>query len=155
MVLMSSHALLLVFTVVIVWLIGVSFLVLRVLSHFNRLTKGVTNKTFSEILKEQLEQDKQTKLELKKVLAESSKLREESSFFLQKIGIIRFNPFSDIGGDQSFSMALLDRANNGIVMTALYARTGMRWYVKTVKNGKGVEHELTSEEKDALKKAKD
>ena len=46
-------------------------------------------------------------------------LRKESKFSVQKLGIVRFNPFSEVGGDQSFSIALLDGNNNGLVITSL------------------------------------
>lgn len=148
----SSISLLLSF-VVIVWLIGVSFLVFRLTAQFNRLTKGTTEKTLSEVLSEQLKQEKLTREELTKVLSETNGLRRESRQFLQKIGIFRYNPFSDTGGDQSFSLAILNNDDEGIILTSLFARTGVRWYVKTIKGGKGVEHELSKEEKEALKKA--
>ena len=136
------------------WLSGVTYLLLRALANYNRLTQGVSEKTLSEILNNFLQEDKLTREEVVKVLSEIKKIRDQSKRFIQKVGLIRFNPFSDTGGDQSFSLALLDGNDNGIIITSLYARTGIRWYRKTVKNGKGQEHELSSEEKEALKKAK-
>ncbi len=98
-------------------------------------------------------QEKLTGEELKRVQEEFIKMRLQGKTYLQKIGLVRFNPFSDTGGDQSFSLALLDGQESGIIMTSLYARTGVRWYIKTIKKGKGLEHDLSKEEAEALKRA--
>jgi hypothetical protein len=83
-----------------------------------------------------------------------TRLEQEGQTHLQRIGIVRFNPFSDTGGSQSFTIALLDKEDNGIVMTSLYARTGNRWYIKYIKGGVGVDVELSKEEKAAIKNTK-
>jgi len=87
--------------------------------------------------------------ELKKEVKEISRI---SSFSVQRVGIIRYNPFSEVGSDQSFSVALLDRDNNGVVISSLYSRDGNRVYGKPVKNGKS-EYSLSGEEKKAIEKA--
>ncbi len=83
---------------------------------------------------------------------ELKKLKEDSKFSIQKIGTVRFNPFSEIGGDQSFSIALLDGNNNGSVITSLYSREGNRVYAKPIVNGKS-QYFLSKEEKEAIEKA--
>jgi len=70
----------------------------------------------------------------------------------QKLGLIRFNPFNETGGNNSFSLVLLDGKNNGWVMTGLHTRERTRLYVKPIKNLKS-EYELSDEEKKALEKA--
>jgi len=66
---------------------------------------------------------------------------------------LRFNPFKETGGDQSFILALLDEDNNGVVLSGLYSRSGMRWYAKRIKKGLGTEHSLSEEEKEAIRQA--
>ncbi|MFH1840926.1 MAG: DUF4446 family protein [Candidatus Shapirobacteria bacterium] len=73
---------------------------------------------------------------------------------LQKIGLVRFNPFSGTGGDQSFSLALMDGTDNGVVITSLHHRESTRLYAKQIAAGKSVTHELSEEEKKAIKIAK-
>ncbi|MDD5606561.1 MAG: DUF4446 family protein [Candidatus Pacebacteria bacterium] len=80
--------------------------------------------------------------------SEIEKLKKEN--FVQKIGIIRYNPFSDIGGDQSFSISVLDKKDNGFVLTSIYAREGNRIYAKPIKNNNS-EYVLSKEEKEAIK----
>ena len=77
----------------------------------------------------------------------------DSQLYIQKIGLVRFNPFNDTGGDQSFILALIDAENSGVVISGLHTRNGTRWYAKKVENGHGVEHELSSDELKAIKSA--
>ena len=79
-------------------------------------------------------------------------LKEQSKKSFQKIGIIRFNPFNEVGGDQSFCIALLDAHNNGFVLTSHFSREMNRTYTKVIKNGES-EHSLSKEEKEAIQKA--
>jgi hypothetical protein len=71
---------------------------------------------------------------------------------VQKVGLIRFNPFNEIGGDHSFSLAILDGANNGIIITGLHTRDRTRIYAKQITVGKS-DLELSAEENKALLKA--
>ncbi len=72
---------------------------------------------------------------------------------IQKTGIVRFNPFRDTGGDQSFVLALLDNRDNGFLMTSIHGREGTRIYVKSIIYGAS-RHQLSTEETKALKNAK-
>ena len=70
----------------------------------------------------------------------------------QKISLTRFNPFSNVGGDQSFILVLLDNFNSGVIITSLHNRNNTRIYAKQIKNGKGVDATLSTEEKNAVTK---
>lgn len=102
--------------------------------------------------------DKEPK-DLKEVLKQFEELRKEvekisqtSKASVQKVGLIRYNPFSNVGGDQSFSVALLDGNDDGVVITSLYSREGNRVYGKAVKNGIS-QYSLSNEEKKAIEEA--
>jgi len=69
-----------------------------------------------------------------------------------KINIVRFNPFDDIGGDQSFVLTLLNQDNDGVVITSLHNRDITRIYGKPIKNGEGDNITLSKEEKLAIVK---
>lgn len=66
---------------------------------------------------------------------------------------IRFNPFPDQGGNQSFAIGLLNEEGDGVVFSSLYSRERMSVFAKPVKNNKS-EYELSAEEKEVLQKAK-
>ena len=71
---------------------------------------------------------------------------------LQKVGIVRYNAFQDTGSDLSFTLALLDEDNDGVVLNGIYSREMSNIYAKPVKNGKSP-NTLSEEEQKAIKKA--
>jgi hypothetical protein len=79
-------------------------------------------------------------------------LEARSRVAVQHVGLVRFNPFSDTGGDQSFALALLDGDANGIVLSSLHSRLATRVYVKQVFGGR-IEVGLSNEEAEALRQA--
>lgn len=72
---------------------------------------------------------------------------------IHKVEIIRFNPFSDIGGDQSFCVALLNGQNTGVVISSLHTKEGTRVYAKPVKKGEEDKYPFTEEERKVIKTA--
>lgn len=88
-------------------------------------------------------------VELGQILEE---LVENNRRNIQKIGMVRFNPFAETGGNMSFSLALLDGKNNGIVISSLHSREATRIYTKSIENGQS-KSQLTEEEKQAIEKA--
>lgn len=73
---------------------------------------------------------------------------------IQRVGILRYNPYGDTGGDQSFSLALLSGKGNGIILTSLHTRSGTRVYAKEIIEGKS-KLQLAKEEKEVLSQALD
>jgi uncharacterized protein DUF4446 len=71
---------------------------------------------------------------------------------IQKVAVIRFNPFADTGGDQSFAIALLDAEGSGVVLSSLHGRADTRFFAKQVQAGRS-KHTLSDEEQDAIRKA--
>ncbi|MPM57947.1 hypothetical protein SDC9_104776 [bioreactor metagenome] len=69
-----------------------------------------------------------------------------------KISVTRFNPFNDLGGDQSFILAILDQNNTGAIITSLHNRDITRIYAKSIKEGEGDNITLSKEEKSAIVK---
>jgi hypothetical protein len=72
---------------------------------------------------------------------------------VQGIGFVRYSAFEDTGGDQSFSLAMIDGEGNGMVISALYGRDATRVYAKPVE-GWTSSRSLTREEEQALTKAR-
>lgn len=110
--------------------------------------------------------------DLEGLLAEMSKhLREVQSEFtqlrndvaridvmagnaVQKVGVVRFNPFAGggMGSDQSFAIAILDFEDNGVVLSSLHGREGTRIYAKPIVKGES-KHHLSDEENEAIRRA--
>jgi hypothetical protein len=104
-------------------------------------------------IKEILKQFADLKEDFKKVSQELQELKEQSKQALQKAAIKRYNPFREVGGDQSFSAALLDAADNGIVITSHYTRKENRIYGKPIKAGKS-DYPLSEEEINVIETAR-
>jgi hypothetical protein len=115
-------------------------------NFFKRAKKQPEN--LPEILKELAKLGKKNS-ELKNEL---EKLKSESRRHFQKLGFVRYNPFSGVGSDQSFSLAVLDDDNNGFIITSLFSREGNRVYAKAIEKGNST-YQLSDEEKEALDKA--
>ena len=70
-----------------------------------------------------------------------------------KIKITRFNPFNEVGGNQSFIICILDQSNSGCVITSLHNKENTRIYAKEIIDGKTADKGLLSkEEKECLQK---
>jgi len=69
-----------------------------------------------------------------------------------RVGVVRFNPFDDTGGNQSFALALLDGRSDGIVLSSLHSRQQTRVYLKAIQAG-AAESALSAEEAEALRQA--
>jgi len=87
---------------------------------------------------------------IEEALRELKDIQKDS---IQKIGLCRYNPFADNGGNLSFSMAILDAKNNGVVITSLHGREQNRIYAKPILSGKS-EFTLTAEEEKAISTSK-
>lgn len=134
-------------TLAIVWGLGLTVWVVRSVKRFKKVTSA-------EAIEQILSTQKKLRAETDDLYKTLEETKKEGRLHIQRVGLVRFNPFSDTGGSQSFTLALLDGHNNGLVMTSLYARTGHRWYVKEVVGGRGREIALSKEESAAVQKAK-
>lgn len=91
---------------------------------------------------------------ISRALYQKNKLKEENKQVAVdskcKINITRFNPFENVGGDQSFILTILDQANSGVILTSLHNRDLTRIYAKPIKNGQTENNTLSKEEKLAI-----
>lgn len=136
--------------VLVIWIGVITFFFFKMRNHYHALTDGVDKKTLEGVLTKMVNDVHDAKKGLAALTARCDTIEEQQIFNIQKIGLLRFNPFKDTGGDQSFILALLDAHDTGVVITALYSRSGTRWYAKKVIAGKGSGHELSEEEKQAI-----
>jgi hypothetical protein len=139
---------------IFVWLISLSFLFYKFLAPLWQLTKGMTKRDLSSALKKLLKDFDEHEGKIKILLKEADDLKKDNLYNIQKMGLVRYNPFAETGGNQSFCLSLLDGNNNGLVISSLHSRENTRIYAKPVKKGKAANYDLSAEEKEAIKKAK-
>jgi hypothetical protein len=100
-------------------------------------------------LKEVMSRFRILEKDFERINQELETLKKKHMFSFQKAGIVRYNPFIEVGGNQSFSLALLDGKDDGVVITSHYTREGNRVYGKPIKGGNS-EYSLAEEEKQAI-----
>lgn len=136
------------------WVIILTIFLIQTSRHYRRLTKNITKKDLKSLLSQILNTVQLNEKDLKNLDSALKKARNSMMSHIQKIGFVRFNPFPQTGGDQSFCLALLDEKDNGFVLSSLHSRDTTRFYAKTIKNGKADGYELSKEERKAIKDAK-
>lgn len=94
-------------------------------------------------------QVKNENLELKEYC---KKMDNQISSCIQKIGLVRYNAFKDTGSDLSFTLAILNEENTGVVLNGIYGRDMSNIYAKSVEKGQS-KNILSEEEKEAISKA--
>lgn len=142
----SVEFLVLIGVVLIIWNGVLSFWIWRIWKHYNQLTPGTKKESLTQILEKILSEIQGTNQSLTELRSDMDKLRERSRCFIQTVKLMRYNPFKEVGGDQSFILALLDEDKSGIVISSLHARDSTRWFAKKVVKGKGQKHKLSEEE---------
>ena len=143
---------LVVAAVLIGWLVALQIQVLGLRKKVKIFVKGKKVKDVEEVLSEQVKRMENIEDDIKDINKWNEKLQGICDISITKVGVVRFNPFKDTGGDQSFAIALLDSKNNGIVFSSLYGREGTRVYAKPI-NSADSTYNLSEEERVAISKA--
>ena len=144
---------LLLASLILVWLLVLTILLIRIFTRYYRLTKEAAKEDLGSILEKLLKENKIRDEEVKELLKRLEGTEKEITGHIQKIGLVRFNPFTATGGNQSFALAVLDGDGSGVVISGLHSRDNTRLYTKLVKKGKPVKHEFSKEEKEAINQA--
>jgi len=113
------------------------------------LTRGSDERSLEAILEAHLTRVHQAVRDLDAVEARTAILERDLKLAFSRVGLVRFNPFEDTGGNQSFALALLDVHGDGFVVSSLHSRGGTRVYAKAVRGG-AAEGALSDEESQAL-----
>ena len=120
--------------------------------RLDAMTRGANGRSLEGTLEAHVDKVYAVARELDSIEARTAILEGAQRRAFQRIGLVRFNPFEDTGGNQSFAVALLDATGDGFVLSSLHARAGTRVYAKTVAAGRA-ESTLSNEEHEALKLA--
>ena len=124
----------------------------RLRRRLDGLTRGASGTSLDAILDAHLDKVYAVAAELDELTARSAMLESSGRRAIQRVGLVRYNPFEETGGNQSFALALLDAAGDGWVLSSLHARSGTRVYAKAIKGGRG-DAALSEEETAAIRQA--
>lgn len=149
----SVQTLSLAFAAILIWNIFLTFRVLKFWKKSNmKFPSGISSAEVQEILLKQSDSIEKIKRDLEKMNSYAEESRGIALKGIQNVGVVRFNPFKGVGGDQSFAIALLDSSGSGITISSLYGREGARIYAKPVKN-KTSPYQFSDEEREAIEGA--
>lgn len=147
---LSSGVLTVILGLILAWLLLLTYAVFKSVSHYNNLTKGLSKNKLAEILEHILAEIKKTKANLSDLDKDHHQLTKRARSFVQNVRLLRYNPFKEMGGDQSFIVSFLDDERSGVVVSSLHSRQNTRWFAKSIKKGKGVDHKLSKEEEELV-----
>ncbi len=124
----------------------------RIERRLTGLTRGADGTSLEAVLDAHLDKVYAVARELDDVAARTAVLEAAQRRAFQRVGLVRYNPFEETGGNQSFALALLDARGDGWVLSSLHARAGTRVYAKTVAGGR-VDTGMSGEETEAVRLA--
>lgn len=139
--------------ILFIWNISLNLQQRKIKKRLQSFFEGKNAKDLEELILESLKRLKKSEKSIQEIYKFLKYLDKISKKSIQKVGIIRYNPFHESGGDQSFAIALLDYHNDGIVISSLYTRQGVSVYSKPIKKGKSIKYPLSDEEQKAIKNA--
>ena len=122
----------------------------RLVQKQTRLLRGISGESMEQMLHNYADSAHATQTRIEQTLSENARNAHALQSCLQNVAVVRYDAFGDVGGQQSFSVALLDAQNTGILITGLHGRQTTRLYTKSVEKGKSPDVPLTDEEKQAL-----
>jgi|SRR5579872_3545583 len=124
----------------------------RLTRLYSRLTRGTSGGNLEEILHAYMGTIENVTERMERLEQRVEGLRSNQQRCLQKIGVVRFDAFDDVGGEQSFAVVALDAERSGVAISSVYSRTDVRVYAKAIRNGQP-SHPLTREEEQAMQRA--
>ena len=126
---------------------------LRTVSRrWSGLMDGASSENLEQILREQLGRSEQIGRRLDDADSRIQSLETRMVTAKRYVGIVRYDAFEDVGGNQSFALAVYDEQGDGAVLTSLVGRADCRVYAKEIRGGRS-EQELSAEERRAIEVA--
>lgn len=124
----------------------------RVGGRLTGITRGEDGQSLEDVLGAHLEKVHDLAREVDRLTARTGALETAGLRAFSRVGLVRYNPFEETGGNQSFALALLDAEGNGWVLSSLHARSGTRVYAKAIRGGRS-DAALSEEETAAIRQA--
>lgn len=118
---------------------------------YNKMMRGMDNKNLEYLLLSHMESLEKSNERVKQLDLQVQGISNELEDCIQKAKVIRYNPFDQMGSDQSFSVALVDKHGDGVVLTGLYSRESSTVFAKPLTNYKS-KYALSNEEMQVIEK---
>jgi hypothetical protein len=122
-------------------------------AKYNKFMNGVSGENVEHLLEECIERIEKVNANHKDIENQINSIERNLMQCVQKVGVVRFNAFDNVGSDLSYSIALLDSNETGVILSGLYARDSSATFAKPVVGGKS-KYPMSAEELKALDIAK-
>lgn len=147
-------AMFLLIVVLFFWIVSVHMKYSRLRVSYQSFMRGKDGKSLEESILDRLEELDELSEATMKNRAEIRKINENMLSDFQKVGILKYDAFHEMGGKLSFVLTLLDGNNSGYIINSVHSREGCYNYIKEIVNGESY-IELSEEEMESLQKAID
>ncbi len=121
----------------------------RLRKRYEAFMQGKNAESLEETLSTRIQQIDQLLISEKENRTNIEKISNTLLHTFQKVGMVKYDAFHEMGGKLSFSLALLDQENNGFIINAMHSREGCYTYIKEILNGNSI-IVLADEEREAL-----
>jgi len=120
--------------------------------RYNLLMKNADKSSLEEMIRSYQRKIDTSYVDTKLAIEELKLLSNQINHCIQKVGVVRYKAFEDIGSDLSYSVAMLDNKNDGVVITSIFGRNMSTSYAKPISKGTS-KYALSDEETFAMNKA--
>lgn len=138
--------------VLFLWIVSIHFKYTRLRTSYNYFMKGKDGKSLEESIFDRLDELDELSEETMKNKAEIRKINQNMLSNFQKVGILKYDAFHEMGGKLSFVLTLLDGNNSGYIINSMHSREGCYNYIKEIVKGESY-IELSEEELESLENA--
>ncbi|MCX7843323.1 MAG: DUF4446 family protein [Clostridia bacterium] len=118
-------------------------------SKYNNFMSGSSDKNIEQLLELCLDKVSNVSIKNRELESQINDIKRNLINCIQKIGVVRYNAFDNVGSDLSFSIAMLDNKDDGVVFSGIYSRDSSSTYAKPIFGGKS-KYTLSAEEIQAL-----
>ena len=141
-----------VLLIVLVYMIKISMKMSRFIKKYKMFMRGLDGASLERAFAARFNQMDLLEENSRNHMEEIRKIKEVQNITLNKVAIVKYDAFKEMGGKLSFALAMLDKENNGFVMNAIHSSDGCNTYVKEIVKGESYVV-LGEEEKEALRQA--
>ena len=141
-----------VLLIVLIYMIKISMKMSRFMKKYKMFMRGMDGASLERAFAARFNQMDILEENSRNHMEEIRKIKEVQNITLNKVAIVKYDAFKEMGGKLSFALAMLDKENNGFVMNAIHSSDGCYTYVKEIVKGESYVV-LGEEEKEALRQA--
>lgn len=137
----------------LIFIMAINSKFLKLSKMYNKAIKALDKGDILDVFSQVVTSNEEFKSKLDKFRMELSMIDKDVKTSIKKVGIVRYNAFNDVGSDLSFSIALLDSNDNGVVLSGIYGRNDTATFAKPIEKGQS-NYPLSAEEIQAIERAK-